>query len=315
MNVLSEIDLEQLRALRERREPLWLDLRDPDADELAAVGEILGLHELAVEDSREFGQRPKLDRYDDRLLLVFFGLHIQEDGMPCQVEVHIHVAPGCLLTVSRVPPVQLERVRDSLQHDEQCSQGQLMYRVLDAVVDSVTDALEVLAGEIDRFQQTIFTHPRARDRDRMAVLRRVMNDLHRTLVIQRQVFDRAEHQITVIADDREDIGPYLADVGDHLWRALDEADSDRGTLTGMLESYSTQVQERLTIVATIFLPLTTLTGFFGMNFNWMIDHLGAAWTFFGLGIGGLLAALLLINLWLRRTGLTDRSDRRAFGTS
>ena len=58
----------------------------------------------------------------------------------------------------------------------------------------------------------------------------------------------------------------------------------------MLDTYSNEVQERLTIVATIFLPLTVLTGFFGMNFNWMIDNLSSAWAFFALGVGGPVAA-------------------------
>jgi magnesium transporter len=300
VRVLSEIDLDELRALKARHEPLWLDLRDPDKDDLAAVGEVLGLHPLAVEDSLEFGQRPKLNRYDQRLLLVFFGLHIQDDGTPCQVEVHIHVVSGCVLTISRVPPAQLERVRSSLQQAPDGSQGELVYRVLDALADSLTDGMDTVAAEIDAFEQTIFKHPRARDRDRMAVLRRTLNGLRRTLGIQRQVFDRATDQIAAIADDTEDIR-------DHLWRALDDTEANREALQGMLETYTNEVQERLTIVATIFLPLTALTGFFGMNFNWMIDHLGSAWTFFGLGVGGLLASCLLIVIWLRYTGLLDRS--------
>jgi magnesium transporter len=311
VQVLSEIDPDELRTLTARREPLWLDLRDPDEPDLAAVGEVLGLHKLAVEDSLEFGQRPKLNRYDDRVLLVFFGLHVQDDGTPCQVEVHIHVVPGCVLTISRVPPAQLDRVHASLQDSPSCSQGELVYRVLDALADSLTDGLETVAAEIDAFERTIFNHPRARDRDRMAVLRRTLNGLRRTLGVQRQVFDRATDQIAAIADDTEDIRSYLIDVGDHLWRALDDTEANREALQGMLDTYTNEIQERLTIVATIFLPLTALTGFFGMNFNWMIDHLGSAATFFGFGVGGLLASCLLIVAWLRYTGLLDRShDRR-----
>lgn len=306
MRVLSEIDLDELRALTARHEPLWLDLRDPDEHDLAEVGEVLGLHELAVEDSREFGQRPKLDHYHNQLLLVFYGLHVQEDGIPCPVEVHIHVVSGCVLTISRVPPAQLERVRDTLQPNSSCSQGELVYRVLDSVADSLTDGLDTVAAEIDAFEQTIFTRPRARDRDRMAVLRRTLNGLRRTLGVQRQVFDRAAQQIAAIADDTEDIHAYLTDVGDHLWRAFDDTEANRDALQGMLETYTNEIQERLTIVATIFLPLTALTGFFGMNFNWMIDHLGSAATFFGVGVGGLLASCLLIVVWLRHSGLLDR---------
>jgi magnesium transporter len=62
-------------------------------------------------------------------------------------------------------------------------------------------------------------------------------------------------------------------------------------------------------VATIFLPLTVITGFFGMNFNWLIDHIGAPWAFFGLGLGGLVVSALLIVAWLLRSGLLDRSRR------
>jgi magnesium transporter len=308
VRVLSEIDLDELRALKARHEPLWLDLRDPDDHDLAEVGEVLGLHQLAIEDSREFGQRPKVNRYDDRLLLVFFGLHVKDDGTPSPVEVHIHVVSGCVLTIGRVPPAQLERVRDSLQPSSHCSQGELVYRVLDAMADSLTDGMETVAAQIDAFGQTIFTRPRASDRDRMAVLRRTLNGLRRTLGVQRHVFDQATDQIAAIADDTEDIRSYLSDVGDHLWRALDDTEANREALQGMLETYSNEIQERLTIVATIFLPLTALTGFFGMNFNWMINHIGSTATFFGLGIGGLLASCLLIVIWLRHTGLLHRSQ-------
>jgi magnesium transporter len=74
----------------------------------------------------------------------------------------------------------------------------------------------------------------------------------------------------------------------------------------MLDTYSNEMQERLTIVATIFLPLTVITGFFGQNFNWLINHIGSAWTFWGLGVGGMLVSCVLIVGWLIRTGLFHR---------
>jgi magnesium transporter len=304
MHVLGKADLAQLRSLQGGEEPVWLDLRDPDDEELDSVGEILGLHPLAIEDSREFGQRPKLDRYDDRFLLVFFGVQLDADENPEQVEVHIHVAPGAVLTVSRVPPAELERVRHTLEHTPECSRGQLVYRILDTLTDSVSDSLQTIASRIDVVAQTILTRPRASDRDRMSVLGRSLGPLHRTLAIQRRVLDRAVDQIAATAGPSEDLHPYLADIADHLSQALDDVDADHDTLRAMLDTYSNAVQERLTIVATIFLPLSVLTGFFGMNFTWLLDHLGGVWTFFGLGVGGLLASCLLILAWLRRTGMT-----------
>jgi magnesium transporter len=190
----------------------------------------------------------------------------------------------------------------------ECSRGQLIYRILDTLSDSVSDGLETVAGRIDVVAQTILTRPRASDRDRMAVLGRALGPLHRTLAIQRQVFDRSVDQIAATARRGEELGPYLADIADHPSQALDDVDADRDALHAMIDTYSNAVQERLTIVATIFLPLSAITGFFGMNFTWLPDHQGGAWTFFGLGVGGLLASSLLIVAWLRRTGMTSHRD-------
>ncbi|MCD2190496.1 magnesium transporter CorA family protein [Actinomycetospora soli] len=306
MLVRDRMDLEELDARHARREPTWLDLRDPDPAELEAVAGVLGLHSLALEDSREFGQRPKLDRYPDQLLLVVYGLTMEPGGVPELVEVHVHVVDATVVTISRRPPAQLDRVRRRLDGGD-CSTGELVYRVIDAVVDSLTEGLEVVADEVDAFERTIFDHPRARDRDRMAVLRRGLNGLRRTLAVQRQVWPRIVEQVVAISADAEESRAYLADVGDHLSQALDEIEADRESLQGMLDTYSNEVQERLTIVATIFLPLTALTGFFGTNFQWMLDHIGSGWAFLVFGVGGTLVSCLAIVLWLRRTGLLDRT--------
>ncbi|GLZ55646.1 magnesium transporter CorA family protein [Actinomycetospora sp. NBRC 106378] len=305
MLALDTPDLDDLRARHARHEPTWLDLTDPDEAELAAVAEALGLHPLALEDSRDFEQRPKLDRYEDQMLLVLYGLTTSAGATPQLVEVHVHVIGASVLTISRRPPAQLDRVRRHLHGA--CSEGELVYRVIDAVVDSLTEGLETVGEEVDAFEETIFDHPRARDRDRMAVLRRSLNGLRRTLMVQRQVFPRVAEQVVAISADEEEARAYLADVGDHLSQALDEIDADRESLQGMLDTYSNEVQERLTIVATIFLPLTALTGFFGTNFQWMLDHIGSAWAFFTFGVGGTLLSCLAIVLWLRRTGLLDRT--------
>jgi magnesium transporter len=103
MRILRFPDLEELRALRERDEFFWLDLDDPDPETVSAVGKVLHLHELAVEDTKEFGQRPKLDVYGDQLLMVYFGATDDPDGDPAPVEIHLHISPRFLLTVHREP--------------------------------------------------------------------------------------------------------------------------------------------------------------------------------------------------------------------
>jgi magnesium transporter len=137
----------------------------------------------------------------------------------------------------------------------------------------------------------------------MAVLRRSLGSFRRVLVVQRQVFDRMVERIASLPGLEQDLSSYWRDVGDHLWRALDELEASRESLQGMLDTYTNEVQERLTIVATIFLPLTAVTSFFGQNFNWMINHIGSTWAFWGLGIGGLVVSCLGIVAWLVRSGL------------
>jgi magnesium transporter len=129
------------------------------------------------------------------------------------------------------------------------------------------------------------------------------------MVIQRQVFTRAVEELVPAVEGENGLRTYYRDVGDHLWRAIDEIEAARDSLQGMLDTYSNEVQERLTIVATVFLPLTVLTGFFGMNFNWLISHIGAPWAFWGIGIGGLLVSASGITLWLRRSGLYHGTRR------
>jgi magnesium transporter len=163
--------------------------------------------------------------------------------------------------------------------------------------------LEKVADDVDSHETEVFRHPRARDRDRMAVLRRSLGALRRVLVIQRQEFAATIDQINEILGVENDAGTYWRDVGDHLWRAIDEVETARDSLQGMLDTYTNEVQERLTIVATIFLPLSVLTGFFGQNFTWLINHVGSEATFWGLGVGGMVVSATLIVTWLIRSGL------------
>ena len=91
MEVLTEVDRGRIEALRGRDEFFWLDLAPPSPADLDALHPLLGIHPLAVEDTREFHQRPKLDRYDDTLLLVFYSARVV-DGTAKPVEVHLHIA-------------------------------------------------------------------------------------------------------------------------------------------------------------------------------------------------------------------------------
>ena len=159
-------------------------------------------------------------------------------------------------------------------------------------------------------ENRIFARPRARDRDEMAQLRRSLDASRRIVVTQRQVLDRIVQRADGLPGFTTALRANYDDVSDHLWRAVDDMESARDALQHMLEQYANAVQERLTIVATFFLPLTVVTGFFGQNFTWLINRIGTAWAFFGLGLGGLLLSALAVYGWLVRTGMYDRPGAR-----
>src|ERR1700759_1917831 len=92
MVTLTTFDASTLRELQSREQFFWLDLADPDPKEIDELGESLKLHELAVEDTQEFGQRPKSDAYGDELLIAYYGARLDSDGGPVPVEVHLHVS-------------------------------------------------------------------------------------------------------------------------------------------------------------------------------------------------------------------------------
>ena len=303
MRALTVPDLDELRELRARGEFFWLDLADPDSDALASIATVLELHDLALEDTQEFGQRPKADTYPHEMLLVYFGARTQGAVDPKPVEVHVHISNEFVLTVNREGRDELESVRQSLETRPPETGQVMVYRVLDALTDSILEVMDRVSERVGHYEQEIVQRPRARDRDEMAALRRSLGSFRRMLITQRQVFDRAAERLVALTDEKDEAAAYYRDIGDHLWRASDDIDMARDSLQGMVDTYSNEVQERLTIVATIFLPLTVLAGLFGMNFNWMISHIGSTWAFWGIGVGGLVTSGAAIAVWLRRSGM------------
>src|SRR5688500_19614183 len=119
MEVLTSLDADRIRSCLERDEFFWLDLAQPAPEALDEIGALLRLHPLALEDSREFSQRPKLDRYPDAVLLVYWSARVVEDGTAVEpVEVHLHISGGWLVTVRRAPCLVLDALHDELPGNE-----------------------------------------------------------------------------------------------------------------------------------------------------------------------------------------------------
>ena len=281
----------------------WLDLAVAGDEALAVLADDFGFHPLAVEDAEHFGQRPKVDNYEGFVLLVAYGPG--HDGTP--VEVHCFLAENYLVTVRHgpVPGVTAAQVR--LRQDRTLAPpAMLLYRVLDALVDGFFPQLDGFDDAIDALQDDILRKP---SDEQLGTL----FDLKRRLIrIRRLTSDQRDSMADLLTGTRSIPGfdaeteRYFRDVYDHLARLSQTADGYRDLLSSALDTHLSTtsnrlnvVMKQLAIIATIFLPMSFLTGFFGQNFGWMTDRLVSPAVFWIAGVA-LQAVVAGALLWMFR---------------
>jgi magnesium transporter len=305
MHVIDHFDAERIRALRDSGESFWLDLDTPTNDELAELGDLLALPPLAVEDSQEFGQRAKIDDYGDRLLIVFYGAQHEGDRYDA-TEVHVHLAQGRVVTVHRGRCEPLESVRDAHAHTDH----EVVYRILDALSESLLTFLREIEADVNRLETDAFEHPTDADRRRIVMLRGRLFRLLQVIVPQRDMLDAGADAIErVLSMGAGQAHHPFADIRDDLVLAVNLIAYCRELLAEALNVHLqatsnrlNTIATRLTVLAGIFVPLTLITGFFGQNFGWMVDHIDSFASFLVLGVGGVLVPGVAIWLGLRRLG-------------
>jgi magnesium transporter len=302
MQVLDTVDLDAIRALHEREEFFWLDLDAPSDADLDALGATLELPDLALEDSKEFGQRPKLDVYAERVLIVFYGAHGIEP-----IEVHVHVSGNEVVTIRRAPCAHLWEAREKAASAHVRTEQDLVYRVLDALADSLRTLTDRYAVEVEHLEEIAFVRPKPADRRRMSELRSELFRLQQIVIPQREMLTRGGELLENLPGLERDVARHpFRDVHDDLVVTANEIDYLREVLSEAVNVLINQMAGRLTIVATVFLPLTFATGFFGMNFGWMVDHIDSAASFLVLGVGGVIAPLIAAAVLLLRGGYLSR---------
>jgi len=183
-----------------------------------------------------------------------------------------------------------------------------LWAILDQVVDAYAPVVAGLERDIDQIEATVFSGEVA-PTERIYSLRREATDFYRAVHPLLGVVATIERAI-----DIPELQPYLRDVNDHLLLVNEEVAAQRDLLGTILEANMAVISveqtkvslrqnttiEQLTILATVFLPLTFITGFFGQNFAWLIRHISSDTAFVVYGIGGMLVPLALLFLWLRR---------------
>jgi magnesium transporter len=292
----------------------WLDVHDPEASDLEILREEFHFHPLSLEDSWRFNQRPKVDDYDGYVFLVVFGASDDNDtdGL---VEVHCFYSERFLITLHRddAPSMTALRARYIKRATPVDDPARLLHGVVDGLVDSFFPRLATIDDRVDVLEEGIFENADEAQLQEIFAMKRLLVGMRKVISPQRDLFSSIVTGVEVFPGMTDDDQRYFRDVYDHLIRIGDMVDTYRDLLTGAMDVYLSTVSNRLNavmkqlaIIATVFMPLTFLTGFFGQNLGWMVTHVGGIGHFLVFGIGLELMTLAIVLTYFRRRGWLSR---------
>jgi magnesium transporter len=282
----ADCTVEQLEPAREPDDVVWVDVVGlGDTQLIERIGERFGLHPLALEDVVNVHQRPKAEDYDDHLYVVA-RMPIPDKGAETE-QLSVFHSPGLVLTFQQragdcFEPVR-ERIRRGKGRIRSMPADYLLYALLDAVVDDYFPVLEGHGETLEALENEIIRDPSPPCIERLHTMRRDLLALRRAIWPTRDMLGtllRGEHDLI-----SEATRVYIRDTHDHTFQLIDVVETYREVATGLIDAYLSslstklnEVMKVLTIMATVFLPLTFITSLYGMNFDrgspWNMPELG-----------------------------------------
>jgi magnesium transporter len=273
---LSEREMRS--ALQQPDGLLWISLEKPTPEESTAIlQDLFQFHPLAIEDAVSEGyQTPKVDDFGSYIFMVLHAIHIQQDYADIEtIEVNFFMGSNYLVSISHELDLDpLNSIWKRMERDERMLQNGsdfLAHGILDAMVDGYLPVLDQLDDELEELEDLVLARPQPRQLERLLALKHSLIFLRRVISPQREVMNRLSRDDYPMIDQQSRI--YYRDVYDHLVRFQDLIESLRDVVGSALDIYlnSTslrlnEVMKALTIVSTIFLPLSFIAGVYGMNF-------------------------------------------------
>jgi magnesium transporter len=256
-----------------------------DANVIAEIGKLFDFHPLALEDALSVPQRPKVDLYGDHLFLVFRMLH-HEAAVEVE-QISLFLSAGLVVTFQEAPGDCLDPIRERLRKGVGRLRGEgadfLMYAILDAVIDNYFPFLERLSDVVEALEDEVVARPRP------SVIARVHEVKRDLLEVRRSVWPLRDAISKLLREESALVGRttrlYLRDCYDHTVHTLDVVENHRELVSDLMDVYLSSLSNRLnevmkvlTVISTIFIPLTFIAGVYGMNFRHM-PELDRPWAY------------------------------------
>ena len=303
-------DLESGREYQPKYPTLWLNVHGLENHKLLKlIGQRFKLHPLVLEDILNTQQRPKVDQYGEYLFITARLVSMDEDGQLCSEQVSIIVGRGFVLTFQEKPTGTFASIRETLRTSEsqirKLGPDYLVYSLLDKLVDRYFLVLEQLGERSENLDEAINASPSPEQMTEVQDMRRSLQYIKRSLWPMREVLNTLQRDEADFFHSETQL--YLRDVYDHTVQLIETVESLREMAGGLQEMYLSLQSQRLneqmrmlTVITTIFMPLTLIAGIYGMNFDNMPELHWAGGYYAVLGLMGAIAMLLSLFFWLRR---------------
>jgi magnesium transporter len=280
--------IEEIPAPSQNGPVIWLELDGlSNLSLLNQLGEKFALHPLALEDVLNLGQRPKVEPYENHLFIVAQMLAAERDGSISREQISMFLGPGFLFTIEEDPSTDTfrpihDRLRTARGLIRKMGPDYLAYALMDAIVDHKFPLLEELGESLDEMDNKVVEKPSLEQVHELHQAKRLLTHLRRYVWPEREVISSLLHDESGLI--KRETKVYLRDCYDHTVQVMDLIESYRDVATSNMEMYLSSVGMRtneimrvLTVISSIFIPLTFLAGIWGMNFSTERDGKPMPW--------------------------------------
>ena len=289
---------------------VWLDVTEPNPRVFELIRDEFRMHPLAIEDALTSHQRPKIEAYGDTWFVVVYAATRDADVLALH-EVAVFVGKRFAVTVRAKPAYPLDEFRRRWSHERtpnHADGGTFLYTLIDTVVDGYRPIGEAFEDHVEALEEALLGKD-ARTRDvllEIFEMKKSLATFRRAVVPVRDILTPIMRGDIVLFSGDTDELPYFRDVFDHVSIVTEQLDAARDLINNARDTHialasnrQNDVAKQLTIVATVFLPLTFVTGFFGQNFGFLINHITSTASFWWLGIGSEVVALVALLAYFR----------------